>query len=553
MQTFLLNFLDLFKWFFVWLHIDYEQMRAIVDVKLAMDNRRQVVAYQKKSKKESSNSFVLTLLFYGLFGIFIAFAIYFITSFMLGMIVFFSYIMVMVIMTLITDFSSILLDTSDNTIILPRPVDGRTLFVARIVHILLYLGQLAIGLSIASAIVVLIKYGVVLLLIFMIAICLAIFTAVCLTNAFYLLLLQFANEEKLKNIINYFQIFMAVAIMGGYQIVPRIMGRIDIQSFVFEIQWWSYFVPPIWLAGMLETFYIYNFDENHLALTACAIIFPLAATYLVNKYLSPIFSRKLSALGSGGVEQTEKPKSEKGNFMDHVSGWFTNSLVERGSFDVIYKLLGRDRKIKLKVYPAFGYIIVFGFIFMVRSQEDFDTTWANLPTTNYHLMLIYLTFIVLQVALHEIPYSDDFKASWIYFSSPLEAPGEILAGTIKAVFVRLFIPGYLAISIFVLAIWKFSAIDDLVFGAFNNFIMLLIFALINKRKLPFSMAPNTRAQAGNLMRGILSFLVIGMLGMAHFFLAMKPILIIGAIPLQIVIVFLLHRLFIRTTWKQISF
>ena len=70
------------------------------------------------------------------------------------MIVFYTYIMVMISMTLITDFSSILLDTSDNTIILPRPVDSRTLFAARLTHILLYLGQLGLGLTVIPAIVV---------------------------------------------------------------------------------------------------------------------------------------------------------------------------------------------------------------------------------------------------------------------------------------------------------------------------------------------------------------------------------------------------------------
>src|SRR5688500_9790278 len=184
-----------------------------------MDNRRQLVAY-RKTKKEAANTFGTTLFFYAVFGGFVSLAMYNIQSFMFSMIVFFTYIMVMVSMTLITDFSSILLDTSDNTIILPRPVDSRTLFAARLTHILLYLGQLAFGLSIIPAIVVLVQHGGWILLAFLVLIGLAIVTSVVITNALYLLLMQFTSEEKLKSIINYFQIVMAIFIMAGYQILP---------------------------------------------------------------------------------------------------------------------------------------------------------------------------------------------------------------------------------------------------------------------------------------------------------------------------------------------
>lgn len=551
MNAFLLKLLDLFKVLFIRVGVDFEQLRAIVEVKLMMDNRRQIVSYQRKGKTESSNAFLMTLFFYAIFGGFVALAIYGIPSFVLGMIVFYSYIMVMIIMTLITDFSSILLDTSDNTIILPRPVDGRTLFVARLMHILLYLGQLAFGLSIIPIIVVIIKYGAVMAVAFFVGIILSALTAVSLTNAFYLLLMQFASEEKLKNIINYFQIVMAVFIMGGYQILPRMMERLDIENYVFEIHWWNFLIPPIWMAGALETIHLRQLDLLHLGLITIAVVLPIAGTYLVNKYLSPVFSRKLGAL-SGGVEQTETPRTEKGTLIERISGWISRSAIERGAFDLIFRILGRDRKIKLKIYPAFGYIIIFGFIFMMRGKEDLATTWANLPNSQYHLLLIYLTFMILQTALHEIPYSDDFKASWIYFSAPLERPGEILSGTLKAMFVRLFIPGYTIIATFVLAVWGFSAVDDLIFGIFNNMIMLWIFALINRRYLPFSLEPNLRAQAGNFVRNILSFLIIGLLGLAHYLLAMKSYLIVATIPLQLMAIYWLHQTYKKTSWNDLS-
>lgn len=551
MEKALLKLLDLFAWMFRLLHVDYVQLRAIVSAKLIMDNRRQTVAYRKKINKETSNSFVLSLLFYGIFGTFVAIALYRLPSFMLSMIVFFSYIIVMIAMTLITDFSSILLDTSDNTIILPRPVDGRTLFVARITHILLYLGQLGIGLSLAPFIAVYFKYGLMLVLPFGLATVLSIVTAVFVTNAIYLLILQFSSEEKLKNIINYFQIGMAIVIMGGYQILPRVIERLDLDTFSFEIQWWSFLLPPVWMAGALETVQYGLWDPKHVGLLACALLIPPGLAFVVNKYLTPIFNRKLGSLGTG-TEGAEKEKRETTRWTENISRWVTFSPFEKGAFDVIFKMLGRDRKIKLKIYPSYGYILVFGFIFVLRGKEDFATTWANLPSSDYHIVLLYFSFMILQVAVHEIPYSDDFKASWIYFSAPLDKPGEILTGMLKAVFVRLFLPGYIGISAFVLFVWGFSALDDVVVGLMNNFLMLIILMLLSRRFLPFSMAPNVRSQTGNWMRSILSLIVIGILGVGHYLLTKRPLIMGGFIPLQLTLTWFLYQQYKRTPWTQIS-
>lgn len=551
MNTFLLRILDLFAWAFRLVKADYDQLRAIVAMKLLTDNRRQHISYRRKNQKDPGNAFAMTLVVYGFFGIFVALAVYRIPSFMLSMILFFSYLMVMVAMTLITDFSSILLDTSDNTIILPRPVDGRTLFVARVTHILLYLGQLAIAISLVPAASMFFKYGATMFLLFIIAISLSIVTAVFLTNGLYLLILQFSSEEKLKNIINYFQIFMAIGIMSGYQILPRVMERLDLETFVFEIKWWNFLLPPVWMAGALETVEFMLLDAKHIGLTLCAVLVPPLGTYLVNKHVTPIFNRKLGAIG-GGIEPVQKERKESTAFLAAVSRWITRTPSERGAFDVIFKVLGRDRKIKLKIYPAFGYIVVFGLIFMLRGKEDFTTTWNNLAYSDYHIMLLYLMFMVLQVTLHEIPYSDDFKASWVYYSSPIEKPGEILSGTIKAMFVRLFVPGYAIISLFVLMMWGPDALDDIVFGLFNNTLMLITLAVVNRRYLPLSMAPNVRSQAGNLMRGIITFLVIGILGFGHYLLTKKPVLLVSIMPLQLVAIYFLFRTYRNTPWTRIS-
>ena len=550
MNVVLIKLLRIFRGPFLWMGVNFDQLLAIVSTKLMMDNRRQIVSYRKKENAEPANSFLITLFFYALFGGFIAMGIASISSFILAMTLFFSYVMVMIAMTLITDFSSILLDTSDNTIVLPRPVSSRTLFVSRLVHILLYLGQIMVGLVLIPSIVTWFKYGFVTMIFFLLGTTLAVVTGVFITNAFYLLILQFASEEKLRNVINYFQIIMAVAVMGSYQILPRLLGRFELEDYVFEIQWWNYLTPPIWMAGAMEAIYYKLTDPPHIILSVMAIVFPILGIYLVNKYLTPVFGRKLGIIGVDGASKSERKATS--NFIKKISAFITKGSLERGAFELVYNLLSRDRKIKLKVYPSIGYMLIFGMIFLLRDRQSLATTWHELPQTQYYLVLIYLAFMVLQITIYEIPYSDDFKASWIYFSAPLKRPGEILTATVKAVLVRLFIPIYVAMSVIVLFIWGPSAIDDIVFGLFSNLIMFLIILLINKRQLPFSIAPTARNQSGNFIRSMLMLALIGITGLSHYLVTKLPMVMLVAIPLQLVLLYVMYEAYRKTTWDQVS-
>jgi ABC-2 type transport system permease protein len=551
-RPFLIRLLGLFRGPFQWMGVNADQLLAIVEIKLMMDNRRQIVAYRKKESAEPSNSFLITLFFYTIFGGFITLGIANIPSFILGMILFFSYIMVMIAMTLITDFSSILLDTSDNTIILPRPVNSRTLYISRLMHILLYLAQIMVGLVLVPSAFIWLKYGFVVLLFFIAGTTFSVITGIFVTNAFYLLILQFANEEKLKNVINYFQIMMAIVVMGSYQILPRMLGRFDLEDYVFEYQWWNYFVPPIWMAAAMEAVYYQLTDLQHLVLSIMAITLPILGIYLVNKYLTPVFGRKLGIIGVDNSPSVKPAQKGKSNFVQRISGRITKGNLERGAFELVYSILSRDRKIKLKIYPSIGYILIFGLIFLMRDRQSLESTWESLPQSDYFLVLIYLAFMVLQITIFEIPYSDDFKASWIYFSTPLARPGEILTAMMKAVIVRLFIPIYLVLSIVLLFIWKWYMIDDIIVGFFNNIIMLLIIVLIGKRQLPFSVAPTARNQSGNFIRSMMMLALIALVGISHYLLAKFPMVMLAVIPVQCILIYFMHEAYRKTSWSRLS-
>lgn len=160
MNRAILSLLDLLSPLFQRAGVDYAQLRAIVDVKLTMDNRRSRTTLGGQEKKDNNWGFLATLGITLLMACGVALLVFFLPSPMAAYSVVAAYTIVVITMILITDFSQVILDSSDNAIILTRPVSNKTLFLARLVHAAVYLLQLTLACVLPSVFVTLAKYGI---------------------------------------------------------------------------------------------------------------------------------------------------------------------------------------------------------------------------------------------------------------------------------------------------------------------------------------------------------------------------------------------------------
>ena len=64
-----------------------------------------------------------------------------------------TFVMAMMGLMLIGDFTNVLVDTTDNTVLLPRPVGDRTLLAVRTAHIVSYLGALSLALCAGTLVI----------------------------------------------------------------------------------------------------------------------------------------------------------------------------------------------------------------------------------------------------------------------------------------------------------------------------------------------------------------------------------------------------------------
>lgn len=555
MTAVLLKILDLFKPIYQWQGVDYGQLRAIVGIKLEMDNRR-APTYRAQQTENSNAAFAWTVFIYFILGSALAFLLFFVPSLVFVYSIYHAYLMVMIIMTLVSDFSAVLLDTSDNTIVLPRPISNKTLYAARATHILLYIGLISLALATGPILITFFIHGVGAGLATVITSFLTIFLSVALTNGFYLLLMRFTTEDRLKNLINYFQIGMTIFMMGGYQILPRLFTKTMMENLSVDTPWWSLLIPPMWMANTIQLFSDFHFNGIALTSALMALVFPFIAWRAINRYLTPYFTQKLADLGivssREGDEQKKISSGTKGNAW---ASSFARTGLEKAAFNLASFGFARDRKLKLRIYPALGYLIVLIFIFIFRAKPE-ETTWLNylekLALSETHLIAIYTCIYIVVVATYEIHFTDDYKAAWIFQSAPIKEPGFLLIGTMKSIFIRFFVPMYAATSLLVLFIWKADALVDLIFGFCTSLLLMLIMGVIAEKQLPLSLQPSVRNQGGSMARAIITFLILAVVGGGHYLLAKFNFILWLACPVFIIISWMILRLFEKLKWEDIG-
>ncbi|MFB9324529.1 hypothetical protein ACFFSY_01070 [Paenibacillus aurantiacus] len=483
-----LKLLDKMERLFTALGVDYPLMRRILQVKLTMDSRRvPTVIAQTSAKKKGADSneppkdvnyFVRSLWLYALLGLILVPLVVMGDNYMFQMALVFGVLMFLVTTSMISDFSSVLLDLRDKSILHTKPVPPRTIHAARTVHILIYLSFLTGAIAGPSLIAGAIRHGLLFLLLFLAEVVLADMLIVVLTALLYVLLLRLFDGEKLKDMINYVQILLSVVIAVGYQVVARSFEWMDLQvNFLF--QWWHAVVPPIWFAAPFELLLHGERSAATLMLTGLALFIPILSMLLYGK-LIPVFERDLQKLADHGAI---RPSSRHGRFADRAARVLCRSNEERTFFRFTLNMLKGEREFKLKTYPSVGFSIIFPFIFLYSAFSDMP--WQAFADSRWY-MTVYLSGMLIPTVSYMMKFSGTYKGAWIYGVAPISHRQVIVTGVLKAALLRLFVPVFAVQAAIFVALFGARILPDLAAVLLAMLLYAyLCFSVLN-RELPFS-------------------------------------------------------------------
>jgi hypothetical protein len=544
------------------MNVNMDHLRAILVAKLTMDNRRPAAFQQMKMSKEKKelNQATLKTMFVSLIM-----GLFFLMSFAIGndittkLTFFFSMFIFMLAATLITDFTSVLIDTRDNFIILPKPINDVTFVTARLIHIAIHINKLLLPMALPTLVALVVVAGPATILPFILMVLLSTMLSIFLVNAVYILILKITKPSNFQSVISYFQIVFAVVIYGGYQLLPRMMAKMGIDTMkVSELHNISYY-PPYWFADVCNSLATFTFESRNFYNLILAFGIPLISIFVVIKYFAPAFTRNLSMI-TGSSEEVKTQIARKNNeigfrltWVEKLAKMFTSGSSEYMGFLFTWKMMGRSKDFKMKVYPGFGYLIVIIAMMMFQSNSPSLADFSEMTERAKSMFIVFLyfgSFIVLS-AIGQLPYSEKYKAAWLFAITPVDAPGKLLSGALKSVIVCFYIPIVLLFSIFGITIIGPSILPNLVLGCFNVLTISALITYVNLRQLPFSVSSQDASKNRTAARNFLTMLVPVLLGVIHWLIFDFTWAVVILAVLAVIATWMIMDSIRNLSWKKI--
>src|SRR5699024_8626232 len=317
---------------------------------------------------------------------------------------------IFILMTsMISDFSSVLLDVRDKVVLDTKPVSGRTISLAKFTHVVIYMTQLTGALFLIPFVVSSIFHGLIFSLLLLLSLALITTFCIVLTALFYIMILKFFDGEKLRNLINYIQIFLSIAVVFIYQIIGRSFSLIDLS---FSIDWacWHLLLPPLWFSAPFEVILSNNNQPGIIILASLAVIVPIFSLCLYFKMM-PAFEQNLSKLLNSSTKQKEKKRS----WSRMIAKWICKNQQERAVFGFAQSMFSHEREFKLKIYPALGISIALPIIMVVMMSIDGFGVNHN---TDY--LYGYFSLLAIPNIIYMLKYSAKSKGAFIYRILPVQ-------------------------------------------------------------------------------------------------------------------------------------
>ncbi|WP_334313813.1 hypothetical protein [Aquibacillus koreensis] len=513
-------------------------MRKILAMKLTMDQRRVPTIFNQSKNKETGNQFFKSLGLYALYGLILIPFIVMGDHYVFQMSIVFGISMFILMTSMISDFSTVLLDVRDKAILDTKPVKKKTISASKIVHVSIYMIQLTGAFALIPIIVSIFVKGILFGLIFILEIILIGLFIVVLTALVYIFILRFFNGERLKDIINYVQILLSVGIAVGYQVLIRSFEFVDLDV-TFHFQWWHIFIPPMWYGAPFELILNQNGSKAIILFSILALIVPLISIFIY-ALLVPSFERNLQKLLNNSGDNKKK-KLRVDRFWQKV---MCRTKEERTFYLFAIRMMKQEREFKLKVYPLLGMSFIFPFIFVANflSMESF----GDLSNTKMYLTIYFINIIIPSI-VHMVKFSGKYKGAWIYRATPIQDQASIYRATLKAFLVKLYFPVFFVTSIVFVSIHSFTIILDLAVVLAVAFLHTIIsYKALNNELYPFSQS-FAFAQETNVANNILMMIIGGVFAGIHFIASVIPFGLYGYLVILIVVNLVLWQKGFRTS------
>jgi len=422
---------------------------------------------------------------------------------------------VMFFLTMLTSFSTLVLDPRDQTIFSTHAVDRKTLNYARLTVVGIYFIVTIFAMGLPPTAVLAGRLGLLFGLTTFISILLLGLTTLTLSLFLYLVVLRFFDGERLKNILNILQIVIIVGIYVAGQLpnlLPNTSFNFLTTSLNGAFHWYYVAFMPFWFMGP-AVLPINGFTVLTTSLSLLAIVTPivLLAIYL---HFAENFETYLAKL-----DENNTTTRQEGHYFKFIRKLVTRNQ-EQAYFTLGWQLLSSERDFKLRVYPQLAYSFLIPVIFAFGILRDLPWTM----TQGYLAYAPYFLLTTAPIAVINLQYSHQPLAMNVFSYVPMTKPNTLPLGVLKAFYWRTLAPLTVLFGLVLTVVTKGAALIPTIGALAFIYAGTLILGMFifDRRTLPFAQAftaDNARAGTANLgtnLVGVLAvFLIVFIGGFIH--------------------------------------
>jgi len=325
--------------------------------------------------------------------------------------------MVVVAVQVLLEFGNIIITPDDYHVIGPHPVNSRTFYTAKLVHLLIYVSLLSAAISIAPAIFAAVNAksfwaGPIVLLHFWIT---NIFAAVLVMNL-YTLILKKVDKHRLERILGYVHMGLNIGFYVGINVLTRVMKNVLI-GFDIDTLPWMKALPAYWFAGGVRLGLSgWDWETFLIALLGLTILGGLAR--MAFSYLSLSYAESLTRTAWTRAVKARRPIPP---FVQNL--WYRiSNHEERALLTLVRANFKHDIQFRLGILafiPLLLLYMIYGFITAGGNVRD---PLAPLPETQVmtNILLGMAVIILPNMILSIMQTSKSWKAAWVFFATPLD-------------------------------------------------------------------------------------------------------------------------------------
>jgi ABC-2 type transport system permease protein len=317
----------------------------------------------------------------------------------------------------------------------------------------------------------------------------------------YQVCLRWCGRERLEGLMTSAQVLLAMAMILGSQLLPRLMQSSHGDAAALMDRRWIYLLPPAWFACLDEVL-TGGLSGRALALAGCGLAATGMLLYAAFVRLARDYEHGLQALHDAAPAVRETLPGRR--WIERLAGlpplsWLLRDPVARSSFLLSTAYLTRDRDVKLRIFPGVAPMMIMPIIFLwqgIEPRNGIDAVPIGMAGGFAGVMPL--------LALSLMLYSQQWQAADMFRAAPLTGPARIASGVRTAVFVVLVLPLYVIFATIVALRHGPALLPSLLPGA----LLYPIFSRIpaaGGRAPPFSRTPDDAraARRGLEMMGVM--------------------------------------------------